>query len=201
MKSYIKFPFSIVLLSALKIIIPFVHSISLNNPQDPRILLGKSETPNSNVGTTISIQNFFKHSITTDKIEKISFHDAISDIPIIAYYFASPNCPACLKFTPYLRKLYEKWNKISLLIEIVWVPVGDITQQQWIEYFSQMPWLSFSHDDPQNFSLEQQFHLLRVPEVLIFSKSGELLTRDGYRNVIELGVNSIQKWLDLSRNS
>jgi len=72
----------------------------------------------------------------------------LKDAPVICYYFSAHWCPPCRKFTPTLAELYNKWNKDSKRVEIVFVSL-DKNENDWKEYYGIMPWLAVPFGDPK----------------------------------------------------
>ena len=55
------------------------------------------------------------------------------------------DCPPCRKFTPVLSCLYEEFNEDQKQIEIVFFS-GDKNDNQFEEYYGEMPWLALPRD-------------------------------------------------------
>jgi len=55
------------------------------------------------------------------------------------------NCPPCREFTPLLACLYEELNEDEKVFEVVFFS-GDKSQEQFDEYYSEMPWLALPRD-------------------------------------------------------
>lgn len=61
---------------------------------------------------------------------------------MICLCFSASWCPPCHQFTPILAEFYNK-HHIDKNFEIVFVS-GDQSEQQFQEYFAEMPWLAVS---------------------------------------------------------
>jgi nucleoredoxin len=55
------------------------------------------------------------------------------------------NCPPCREFTPLLASLYEELNEDSQVLEIIYFS-GDKTQEQFDDYYGEMPWKALPRD-------------------------------------------------------
>ena len=61
-------------------------------------------------------------------------------------YFGMHSCPPCREFAPFLVNLYNEINANEKVIEVVFFS-GDIDQNVYNEYFSEMPWLALPYKD------------------------------------------------------
>lgn len=64
---------------------------------------------------------------------------------LVALYYSMHTCPPCREFTPLLSLLYEELNEDEKVIEIIYFS-GDKTEEQFNEYFSEMPWLALPRE-------------------------------------------------------
>lgn len=55
------------------------------------------------------------------------------------------NCPPCREFTPMLAELYNEINESERTLEIVFFS-GDKTEEEFREYFGEMPWTALPRD-------------------------------------------------------
>jgi nucleoredoxin len=55
------------------------------------------------------------------------------------------NCPPCREFTPLLASLYEELNADEKVFEVVFFS-GDKSEEQFDEYYSEMPWTALPRD-------------------------------------------------------
>ena len=60
---------------------------------------------------------------------------------LLAIYYSMHNCPPCREFTPMLNMIYEEVNEDEKVLEIIFFS-GDKTQEEFDEYFAEMPWLA-----------------------------------------------------------
>jgi thiol-disulfide isomerase/thioredoxin len=67
---------------------------------------------------------------------------------VIGVYFSASWCGPCRQFTPELIKFYNQMKKNNKNFEIVWIS-RDRSPQEFLEYFSQMPWLSVTWENFQ----------------------------------------------------
>jgi len=56
------------------------------------------------------------------------------------------NCPPCREFTPLLAELYNEFNEDKKQIEVIFFS-GDKTEEEFNEYFGEMPWLALPREN------------------------------------------------------
>jgi nucleoredoxin len=71
-------------------------------------------------------------------------------------YFSAHWCPPCRGFTPHLRQTYECLAKEGKTFEVVFVSL-DHSQQQFDEYYGEMPWAALPWDSNLKNSLATKF--------------------------------------------
>ena len=64
---------------------------------------------------------------------------------LVALYYSMHTCPPCREFTPLLSSLYEELNEDKKVIEIIYFS-GDKNDEQFDEYFAEMPWLALPRE-------------------------------------------------------
>ena len=64
---------------------------------------------------------------------------------LVGIYYSMHTCPPCREFTPLLSSLYEELNEDQKVIEIIYFS-GDKNEEQFEEYFSEMPWLALPRE-------------------------------------------------------
>ena len=60
---------------------------------------------------------------------------------MVGLYVSMNDCPPCKEFTPLLKEIYDEVNQDEKQLEIVFLS-GDKSQEQWNEYFNEMPWIA-----------------------------------------------------------
>ena len=60
---------------------------------------------------------------------------------LIGIYYSMHNCPPCREFTPLLSAIYDEVNDDTYKLEIIFFS-GDKTDDEFNEYFGEMPWLA-----------------------------------------------------------
>jgi len=101
----------------------------------------------------------------------------------IALYFSAHWCGPCRSFTPKLIETYKNLNSAGKPFEIIFVS-ADNDEEEFEEYFKEMPWLSIPFDDPRLEYLNRRFEVEGIPSLVLISETGETI-RDDLRSVIE----------------
>jgi len=138
---------------------------------------------------------------STTKVFNKSGETTLSEInkaPVVAYYFSAHWCPPCRKFTPLLVENYNKWNANGKQIEIVFCSF-DKKEDQYNDYYKEMPWATFPFSDSHVQDLGQKFEVEGIPNLCIVSKDGkeELLSSNGYEDLMLKKEKAIDEWKKL----
>eukprot|EP00356_Strombidium_inclinatum_P010475 CAMPEP_0170503606 /NCGR_PEP_ID=MMETSP0208-20121228/45329_1 /TAXON_ID=197538 /ORGANISM="Strombidium inclinatum, Strain S3" /LENGTH=83 /DNA_ID=CAMNT_0010783351 /DNA_START=9 /DNA_END=256 /DNA_ORIENTATION=+ len=81
------------------------------------------------------------------------------------------NCPPCREFTPLLADLYEEANEDERQLEVVFFS-GDKTDEQFSEYYAEMPWLALPRDSKDiMMGVAKHFKIKGVPRLILLRAS------------------------------
>jgi len=122
--------------------------------------------------------------------------DLFQDNVVVGYLFAADWCGHCRFFTPMLIDLYKKWNENGKRIEIIWLPYSN-TEENWANYYSEMPWMSLPFNDPRIKLLEKKFSVRILPTLVIVNKDEQALSTMAHNDVFEVGEAAIDLWAAL----
>ena len=95
----------------------------------------------------------------------------------IALYFSAHWCPPCRGFTPKLVKYYN--NRIQQGkndFEVVFIS-GDQDEDQFKEYYAEMPWLAIPFGDPRLSKLNTRFEVEGIPALVILDPEGNVVNK------------------------
>jgi len=84
-----------------------------------------------------------------------------------ALYFSAHWCPPCRGFTPKLVSVYEKMKTAGKDMEIVFVS-WDRQEDQFTEYYREMPWATFPFKDPRVDKLATHLEVEGIPTLITF---------------------------------
>jgi nucleoredoxin len=97
---------------------------------------------------------------------------------VFAFYFSAHWCPPCRSFTPQLAQWYSNDLK-SKGLQVVFVS-SDKDQDQFKDYFKEMPWLALDFEDrKRKAQLSSMFGVRGIPALVIVDKDGSVITKDG----------------------
>lgn len=118
--------------------------------------------------------------------KRLSFGNYLeTDKPkLVGIYFSMHNCPPCREFTPMLACLYEEVNEDQKQLEVVFLS-GDKTDDEFKEYYSEMPWLALPRDQKSIvMNIAKRFQIKGVPRlIMIRASDGKVLSEQCYEKV------------------
>ena len=115
----------------------------------------------------------------------------LNDVPAIAIYFSAHWCPPCKMFTPKLVKYYKEANASSKKLEVVFVS-GDEEEEEFQDYFGEMPWLALPFDEEKSSDVMAKFKVNGIPALVVVNKDGEVISAKGREHVE--GGSSVDEW-------
>jgi len=115
---------------------------------------------------------------------------------LIALYYSMHNCPPCREFTPLLSMLYEEVNEDEKILEIIFFS-GDKNQEQFDEYYGEMPWLALPREKRAIMGKNaKRFEVKGVPRLIMLRASdGACLSKQCYEKVEKEGPVAIEQFL------
>lgn len=134
--------------------------------------------------------------LTNQDRDYVLGHPTPNQVPVaslrgktIGLYFSAQWCIPCVNFTPRLVSIYQKIKEQMLVddgvdFEIVFVS-SDRDRASFEAYFSTMPWLALSFEDPNIKELVKHFDVKAIPCLVILGPDGKTVTKQG-RNLINL---------------
>lgn len=116
---------------------------------------------------------------------------------LLAIYYSMHNCPPCREFTPLLNMIYEEVNEDEKVLEVIFFS-GDKTQEQFDEYYGEMPWLALPrHMKKIMMENAKRFKVKGVPRLVMLRVSdGEILSYQCYEEVKKQGPVAIEGFLE-----
>jgi thiol-disulfide isomerase/thioredoxin len=116
---------------------------------------------------------------------------------LLAVYYSMHTCPPCREFTPLLAALYEEINEDEKQLEVVFFS-GDKTDEQFEEYFAEMPWLALprSQQKLMRDNAKEHFKVSGVPTLAMIRVSdGEILSKQCYQKLKDEGPMALEEFL------
>lgn len=125
--------------------------------------------------------------------EKVSI-DTLATAPVVAVYFSAHWCPPCRGFTPVLAEWYNSVNEDGKKVEIVFVSC-DQNQQQFENYYGEMPWLSVPFSAAKVQEIKQTIPFNGIPYLVVLKKDGTILSTNGRGDVSAKGPACADEWV------
>ncbi len=125
------------------------------------------------------ITEFFGTENVRTKTGEMTPQDAFKNTKMIAIYFSMHNCPPCRQFTPLFAELFNEINKDfpengNRDFEVIFVS-GDKTDEEYNEYYGEMPWYALPRGDKRLAGLAKKFEVKGVPRLVLVKKDGTVL--------------------------
>jgi len=128
---------------------------------------------------------------------QVSTEQVLEKTPVLALYFSAHWCPPCRQFTPVLAQTYKQAKDAGMAdkVEVVFVS-SDRSQGDMSSYMreSHGDWLALPHGSPEVSSLSSMFGVRGIPALVVVTRSGEVVARDGRSDVMSLGVSAFAQW-------
>lgn len=118
---------------------------------------------------------------------------------IVGIYFSSSGCRGCLIFSRLLIPFYEKHND---LFEVV-LAGYDETEEKMYAYMHDydMKWPAIPFDSQSKADAKLRYEVTSIPALIILGPNGQVLTKDGVKDVERLEDQAITYWLNLAREA
>ena len=126
--------------------------------------------------------------------------DVLKHHRIILVYCSAHWCPPCRGFTPQLAAFFSA-NAARLKFEVVFLS-NDRDEKSFSSYFDSMPWdMALGPEDPAGPALMSHFDVRGIPALLVFSRSGALLTKLGVESVMRDPDGAAFPWVGAGGDS
>ncbi len=123
----------------------------------------------------------------------VPVQNPFTNVKLIGIYFSAHWCPPCKNFTPVLANLYNEVNKNGKQMEIVFASC-DRDLEQFRDYFSEMPWLTFPFEDLRVETLSDMYGCQGIPYLVVIKPDGTLVSKKGRNEVGSSGAGAFDLW-------
>ncbi|UJR24524.1 hypothetical protein I4U23_005899 [Adineta vaga] len=130
-----------------------------------------------------SLAKFFDKNVYNKLNREVNFNHSKYRGKIIGLYFSAHWCPPCRTFTPKLIEFYKTYGKEKNL-EIIYIS-SDFDEQQYEEYYREMPWLRFDFkQQKKREKLQKVFQINGIPQLILFDgDTGNILCRNAMEQI------------------
>jgi nucleoredoxin len=126
-------------------------------------------------------------NVKNGKDEDVST-ESLKSNTAIGIYFSAHWCPPCRSFTPKLVETYNKIKAAGKKFEIIFAS-SDQSEDQFKEYFHEMPWLAFPFKDKRIAELSDLYDVEGIPTfVIIDPATGKTINASG-RSAVDADPN------------
>jgi len=101
---------------------------------------------------------------------------------VFGIYFSAHWCPPCRGFTPELVKTYEALKEAGKNFEVIFAS-SDQSEEEFNEYYGEMPWLALPHEDKRKDELDSHFEVDGIPTLVLLDENLDLITTGGRGSV------------------
>ncbi len=140
------------------------------------------------------VEELFGTTPVTSKAGPVNPVEAFKGAKLIAIYFSMHNCPPCRQFTPVFAELYKEINESEKVIEVIFLS-GDKTQEEYDEYYGEMPWLALPKGDSRLPPIAKKFEVRGVPRLIILKPDGTVVEQNGVQKITMEGPGAIEEYL------
>eukprot|EP01038_Epipyxis_sp_PR26KG_P006361 gene6361-8761_t len=181
----------------------FFSVIPLDNNEDNLWSYSSSSLPLT-ISTTPSLSPFITsllptsilHKQSNDKVGSIATNEALGG-KIIAVYFSAHWCGPCRQFTPRLIDSYVIAKKQSLPFEVLFCS-ADNNIDEFMSYYSSMPWLAIDYHDEIREKLMGTFKVSGIPRLCVLGVSGRIIVDNAVAS--DLSIATIEQWINISNS-
>jgi nucleoredoxin len=116
----------------------------------------------------------------------VSTANALKGKKAVAIYFSAHWCPPCRGFTLKLAEAYKGLVAMGKSFEVVFIS-SDHDEKAFESYYAEQPWLAQPYAKRKlKAALSKKYGVTGIPSLIILDgETGELITRDGRRAVME----------------
>lgn len=124
--------------------------------------------------------------------------EALSGVKFFCIYFSMHHCPPCREFTPIFADLYTEVNSDEKQFEVIFVS-GDKTQEEYDQYYAEMPWLALPRADKRIGNIAKKFEVKGVPRLIVLKPDGTVINPNAVKKVTDEGPAAIDEFLDAAK--
>lgn len=140
------------------------------------------------------VEELFGHNNILSKNGPVDPTEATKDAKLIGIYFSMHNCPPCRMFTPVFAELFNDINQGGKVMDVIFCS-GDKTQEEYDEYYGEMPWLALPKGDARLGPIAKKYEVKGVPRLIVIKPDGTVLDQNGVKKITEEGPAAIEEYL------
>ncbi|XP_043288862.1 probable nucleoredoxin 1-2 [Venturia canescens] len=131
--------------------------------------------------------------LMNQKEEAVVAAEVVRDVRYVILYYSASWSPPCQTLLPRLKEIYENAKTHDILLEVIFVP-SDHDNEEMTRHFSvhHGPWYAVPVGSLAK-AMRKKFHIVSIPTLIVLSKDGKVITKNGRRDVEHL-ENPLKEW-------
>ena len=140
-------------------------------------------------------EELFGSDVVITKSGTTTATEALQGVKFYCIYFSMHHCPPCREFTPIFVDLYNEINADEKVFEVIFVS-GDKTQEEYDQYYAEMPWLALPRADKRIANIAKTFEVRGVPRLIVLKPDGTVINKSAVEKVSKEGPAAIDEFLE-----
>lgn len=141
------------------------------------------------------VEEFFGSDVVITKSGTTTAAEALSGVKFFCIYFSMHHCPPCREFTPIFTELYNETNADGKVFEVIFIS-GDKTQEEYDQYYAEMPWLALPRADKRIGNIAKKLEVKGVPRLIVLKPDGTVINSSAVQKVTDEGPAAIDEFLE-----
>ncbi|MDN5280537.1 MAG: nucleoredoxin [Clostridiales bacterium] len=143
-------------------------------------------------------ENPWKQNFPDGLIDAQQNHLSVDNLEgkIVGLYFSASWCRGCAAFS---RTFVPFRNKHQKEFEVVMVGF-DYSAPEMNDYMNKykMEWPAIPYDSPARLAMKERFNVSEIPTLIIMAPNGQVLTKDGHQQVMDMEDGAVAHWQKLA---
>ncbi|XP_031351338.1 nucleoredoxin-like protein 2 [Photinus pyralis] len=115
----------------------------------------------------------------------------------IMYYFSASWCSGCKLLLPKIKSIYTESRNRQIPLEIIYISLDDNMEEMMKGFRNNHGnWFAIPFGSPVIEELRYRFEVAYVPFIAVLKNDGTIVTKNGKKEVEDLGINVLETWID-----
>ncbi len=115
---------------------------------------------------------------------------------IMALYFSASWCRGCAAFSRILVPFHEKHGEVFEVV-MAGFDNNSADMHAYMKDYG-MTWAAIPYDSSARLAMKEKFSVTEIPQLIIMTSAGRVLTLDGYKQVQLMGDEALAHWQKLA---
>ncbi|KAB0804720.1 hypothetical protein PPYR_01690 [Photinus pyralis] len=113
------------------------------------------------------------------------------------YYFSASWCSGCKLLLPKIKSIYTESRNRQIPLEIIYISLDDNMEEMMKGFRNNHGnWFAIPFGSPVIEELRYRFEVAYVPFIAVLKNDGTIVTKNGKKEVEDLGINVLETWID-----